>query len=91
MPKREVSLEKLSNELRDSTGRLVGLTDRPYEPNGRFMMFQDVVVKGDLSGTLEYNGVKLRIVRVNTVIGLEITPEGARGPVWKGVEAEVID
>lgn len=90
MPKREVSLQ-LSNELRDSTGRLVGITDRANPPNGRTITFQDVVVKGDLSGTLEYNGVRLRIVRVNTVIGLEVTPDGARGPVWKGVEAEVID
>lgn len=90
MPTREVSF-KLSNELLDSTGRLVGITDRAYPPNGRTMIFQDVLVKGDLSGTLEYNGVKLRIVRVNTVIGLEVTPDGARGPVWKGVEAEVID
>ena len=91
MPKREVSIQNLSNELRDSAGRLVGLTDRAYALNGRSMTFQDVVVKGDLSGTLEYNGVKLRIVRVNTIIGLEVTLEGARGPVWKGVEAEVID
>jgi len=91
MPKTEVSFQKLSSELRDSAGRLVGLTDRPYAPNGKTMTFHDVIVKGDLSGILEYNGIKLRIVRVNTVIGLEVTLEGARGPVWKGVEAEVIE
>jgi hypothetical protein len=90
MPTGEVSV-KLNNELHDATGRLVGLTDRPYPPNGRTLTFKDVLVKGDLSGTLEYNGVKLRIVRVNTVIGLEVTTDGARGPVWKDVEAEVID
>lgn len=91
MPEREVSFDKPSNELRDSLGRVVGVTDRVYTPNGRTMIFDDVLVKGDLSGTLEYNGVKLRIVRVNSVIGLEVTMGGARGPVWKGVEAEVIN
>jgi len=90
MPRREVTLQ-LSNELRDSSGRVVGITDDAYPPNGRTITFKDVLVKGELSGPLEYNGVTLRIVRVNTVIGLEVTPDGARGPVWKGVEAEVID
>lgn len=89
MPKSEVSFEKSSNELLDSAGNVVGITDRVYAANGT-MIFNDVLVKGDLSGTLEYNGRRLRIVRVNEVIGLEVTMGGARGPVWKGVEAEVI-
>ena len=91
MPKTEVLFEKPSNELRDSSGRVVGITDRVYAPNGHTMTLDDVLVKGDLSGTLEYNGRKLRIVRVNEVIGLEVTMGGARGPVWKGVEAEVMN
>lgn len=91
MPKTEVSFERPSNELRDSSGRVVGITDRIYTPNGRTLTFADVLVKGDLSGTLEYNGLKLRIVRVNEIIGLEVTMGGARGPVWKGVETEVIN
>lgn len=90
MPKSGVSFEKPSNELRDSRGRVVGVTDRIYTPQNSKITFDDVVVRGDLSGPLEYNGLKLHIVRVNTVIGLEVGIGGPRGPVWKGVECEVI-
>ncbi len=90
MPKSQVSFGKPSNELLDSKGTVVGLTDRVYTPNNSTITFDDVLVRGDLSGTLEYNGVKLHILRVNSVIGLELSTRGARGPVWKGVEAEVI-
>lgn len=90
MPKTQVSFEKHSNELRDSAGQVVGITDRVYTINGKSITFDDILVKGDLSGVLKYNGVKLRVVRVNTLIGLEVTMQGVRGPVWKGVECEVI-
>ena len=90
MPTTPVSFTKLSNELRDDRGNVVGITDDAYEVDGQFITFKDVLVKGDLSGILEYNGVRLRIVRVNTMIGLEVTMQGARGPVWKDVVCEVV-
>lgn len=90
MPTTPVSFTKLSNELRDSVGNVVGITDCAYEVNGRSITFKDVLVKGDLSGVLEYNGAKLRVIKVNTMIGLEVNMQGARGPVWKEVECEVV-
>ena len=75
-------------ELRKA-GKVVGLTDRIYEIKAPSALFDEVVVKGDLSGDLEYNGKRLRIVRVDTVIGLKVTPAGAVGPVWEKVECEV--
>lgn len=90
MAKTSVTFEKPTTEIY-SSGKVVGETDRIYPINGPTVVFYDVLVKGDLSGKLEYNGAKLRVVRVNTTIGLEVTPNGARGPVWKGVECQVLE
>ena len=89
MPDRPLSFDKPSNEIR-SAGIVVGITDRIYDIDGPMVTFNEVLVRGDLSGELEYNSFKLRVVRVNTIIGLEIGPQGPRGPVWRGVECEVI-
>ena len=89
MPEKRVSFDQRKPEIY-SSGKLVGITDRVYEIGGQTITFDDVLVKGDLSGELEYNGVKLRIVRVHTIIGLEVGMQGARGPVWKGVECQVV-
>ncbi len=77
-----------TTELRKA-GKLVGLTDRVYEVTAPTVIFDEIIVKGDLSGDLEYNGKRIRIVRVDTVIGLKVTPSGAAGPVWEKVECEV--
>ncbi|PYT03979.1 MAG: hypothetical protein DMF60_16710 [Acidobacteria bacterium] len=90
MPKTPVSFAPRSTEIRKS-GAVVGITDRVYPINGNSVTFDDVLVKGDLSGDLEYNGRKLRVVRVDTVIGLEIGGQGPRGPVWKHVECQVVE
>lgn len=90
MPKTPVSFAPRSAEIRKS-GTVVGLTDRVYPINGTTVIFDDVLVKGDLSGELEYNGRKLRVVRVDTVIGLEIGAQGPRGPVWRRVECQVVE
>lgn len=90
MAKTQVTFEKLSTEIR-SGGRVVGETDHVYQISGKTVTFNDVLVKGDLSGELEYNGTKLRVVRINMTIGLEVIPQGVRGPVWKGVECQVIE
>lgn len=90
MGKKLVSFNELKPEIYRS-GKVVGITDRVYPIEGKSITFDDVLVKGDLSGELEYNGHKLLIVRVDTVIGLEASILGARGPVWKGVECEVIN
>jgi hypothetical protein len=90
MSQKPVSFNDLKPEIR-SSGKVVGITDRIYSIEGSLITFDDVLVKGDLSGDLEYNGVKIRIVRVNTIIGMEVGVHGARGPVWKGVVCEVVD
>jgi hypothetical protein len=89
MPKKAVSFNEFKPEIH-SSGKVVGITDRVYEIKGESVTFDDVLVKGDLSGELDYNGVKLRIVRVDTIIGLEVGMQGARGPVWKGVVCEIV-
>ncbi len=73
-------------------GVVVGITDRVYEITGPRVRFDEVLVRGDLSGgELEYNGRRLRIVRVDTAVGLLVGTGAPRGPVWQGVECEVID
>ena len=90
MPKAPVSFETPTNELRKDDV-VVGRTDRIYQITGKAVTFDDVLVVGDLSGVLDYNGKKVRVVRVESMIGLEIGTGGARGPVWKKVECEVLN
>ena len=90
MPEERISFTPQSRELLKS-GKVVGLTDRVYPIIGPNVIFDEVLVKGDLSGELEYNGKRLRIVRADTIIGLLVDMGGARGPVWKGVECQVLD
>ncbi len=88
MPEAPVRFERPSPELRKG-GTTVGITDRIYDVVGDEVTFDDVVVKGDLSGELEYNGHRLEVVSVETSIGLDVGPRGVRGPVWKGVRCRV--
>ncbi len=90
MPEKSVSFEPPTNEIRRS-GAVVGITDRVYTMTGSTVTFDEILVKGDLSGDLEYNGRKLRVTRVDTMIGLEVGISGARGPVWKRVECQLLD
>jgi len=89
MPRTPVALDPPSTNI-FSSGKVVGITDRIYTITGSMVIFDDVLVTGDLSGVLEYNGYKLRVDRVHTTIGLEMTPQGVRGPVWKKVECQII-
>jgi len=89
MPKTLVSLKESKNIY--SSGKIVGTTDRIYEIDGQSVTFDEVIVKGDLSTELKYNGHKLRIIRIDEIIGLEIDKNGPRGPIWKGVECRVIE
>jgi hypothetical protein len=89
MPKALVSLKKSSNIY--SSRKIVGITDRPSEIDGQFITFKELLVKGDLSGELEYNGHKLRITHIDTITGLKVDQNGARGPLWEGVECQVIE
>lgn len=61
-----------------------------YPITGDAVTFADVLVRGDLSGVLEYNGRRLEITAIDTIIGLEMGAAGPRDPVWKGVVARVI-
>lgn len=90
MPEAKVSFTPQSRELLRE-GQVVGITDRIYPITGSSVIFNEVLVKGDLSGELEYNGKRVKVVRVDTIIGLMVDLGGARGPVWKGVECEVLD
>jgi hypothetical protein len=89
MPEEPVRFDAPTNELRRGR-QVVGTTDHVYDVAGDRVVFAEVLVRGDLSGELEYNGRRLRVTRVDTIIGLEVTLQGARGPVWKGVECEVL-
>lgn len=89
MPDREISFEPPTNELKRA-GVVVGLTDRVYPVSGSEVTFDEVLIKGDLSGELDYNGTRLRVTRVDAMVGLEVGAMGARGPLWKGVECEVL-
>ena len=66
-------------------GVVVGITDRIYRVDGNEVTFNEVLLKGDLSGELHYNGVKLVVIKVDTAVGMLVDEKGARGPVWKGV------
>jgi len=90
MPEERISLTTPSREL-SKAGKVVGLTDRVYSITASNVTFDEVLVKGDLSGELEYNGKRLIIVRADMIIGLLVDLGGARGPVWKGVECLVLD
>jgi len=89
MPEAPLSFRPRSAEIRKS-GTVVGLTDRIYDVGETEVVFDEVLIKGDLSGDLDYNGHTIRVVRVDTAVGLLIDGRGARGPVWKGVVCEVI-
>lgn len=90
MPDTPLSFDRPSTEIR-SSGKVVGITDHIYDIDGQSVTFDDVLVMGDLSGELEYNGIKLRATHIDTIIGLEIGPHGPRGPVWKSVECKVVE
>ena len=90
MPKAPVSLGPLSLELRKG-GTVVGVTDRLYEIGaGKEVIFDEVLVVGDLTGELEYNGRYVEAVEIKEFVGLEIGNRGARGPLWKGVRCRVV-
>jgi len=90
MAERPVALGARSREL-TRKGKVVGFTDRVYSiHDGSSITFEEVEVKGDLSGELEYNGRRVRILHVETAVGLLVDSRGARGPVWKGVQCEVV-
>lgn len=79
-----------TNELRKG-GEVVGTTDQIYPIEGAEVTFGEILVQGDLSGDLRYNGAVLRVKHINATIGLLIDQRGARGPVWQGVTCVVED
>lgn len=89
MPEKPINFESPTKELRKGSS-VVGITDRIYPITGDKITFDDILVRGDLSGELEYNGHKVEVERIDTIIGMEVGPAGPRGPVWKGVECRII-
>ncbi|MBE3123315.1 MAG: hypothetical protein IMZ65_00755 [Planctomycetes bacterium] len=89
MPEAPLSFKPQSADIVKS-GTVVGLTDHVYDISDSQVAFGEVLVRGDLSGDLEYNGHTIRVLRVDTVTGLLVDDRGARGPVWQGVVCEVI-
>ncbi len=79
----------MSNEIYNA-GEVVAVTDRDYTIEGSKVVFDEVSVKGNMNGELEYEGVKLRITIVGAGVSITLGPEGACNTVWKGVECEVI-
>lgn len=75
------------------SGEVVGLTDVAYDLRGldHEGSFEEVSVKGDLSQDLAYNGYVIRIVSVDSFIGLVVDHRGARGPLWRGVKFHILE
>ncbi|KKU48403.1 hypothetical protein A3H10_03215 [Candidatus Uhrbacteria bacterium RIFCSPLOWO2_12_FULL_46_10] len=89
MPTNKINFEEPTNEIYKD-GKVVGITDKLYTLNSTEITFDDVLVKGDLSGVLNYNGKNIQVIQIDTAIGMEVTQNGARGPVWKGVKCKVL-
>jgi hypothetical protein len=89
MPTKRVRVNPATNEIYNGE-ELVGTTDRVYDVSPGTIVIKEITVKGDLSGTLTYNGHQLRARRVGAMIGLKVDGLGARGPVWEDVEFEVV-
>lgn len=73
-----------------SNGNVVAEVDRVIPIDERFIAFENLFVKGDLSGELEYNGKRIRILHIETILGMVASPAGLKGPVWQGVKCEVV-
>jgi hypothetical protein len=89
VPIKKVTFDEPTNQILRQ-GEVVGITDRIYSIEGSSVTFDEVLVRGDLSGELWYNGSTIRVVQIDTMIGLEVGLHGARGPVWKGVQCQVL-
>jgi hypothetical protein len=91
MPEDKLRLSELTRELKKN-GQVVGLTDKVYSISGGEVVFEEIQVLGDLNGILDYNGIPLRVVQIDTMIGLLVDNiRGARGPVWQKVRCEVVN
>ncbi len=73
-------------------GAVVGLLDHPVEIEGKpDIRFERIVVIGNLSEEVEYEGRRLFVESAEDFIGLEITRSGrVEGPVWRGVVCRVL-
>ena len=89
MPEDKLRLSEPTRELKKG-GQVVGLTDKVYPIRGNDIVFDEIQVLGDLSGTLDYNGTLIKVVQIDTMIGLLVDNWGARGPVWQKVRCEVV-
>jgi hypothetical protein len=90
MPQTKVRLTPTSREIKKN-GQVVGITDRIYDLSPGTAHFDEILVTGELDGELSYNDHKIQIVRINTAIGMKVDNRGARGPVWEGVEVQVVN
>ena len=90
MPETATTFTTPSNEIRKA-GAIQGLTDKIYFPiNGPTITIEEILVRGDLSGELDYNGHVLQVEAIDEAIGLEVGPAGPRGPIWRGVRCRVL-
>lgn len=89
MPTKKVKFKESSREILKE-GNVVGITDKIYDINDDHIVFDEIIVRGDLSGKLTYNEKTIKITRVKEIIGLMVTMTGVKGPVWRGVECEVV-
>lgn len=71
-------------------GDVVGETDKVYNPEGGYFNIDEITVKGELDGELDYNGKKMVVEHIDTMIGMLMGQGGPRGPLWRGVKCKVI-
>jgi hypothetical protein len=90
MAQTSVRLQPLSREIKKGAD-IVGLTDRAYDISTGAIHIDEILVKGDLSGDLTYNGRRIRILTIDTAIGMKVDQHGARGPIWEGVDIQILN
>lgn len=92
--------EKLSTGLAKSGDRkikkgrkIVGRTDKVYHirSDDTLVVFAEVEVLGEMTGILKYNGRRIKATFIDGVVGLEVGPDGPRGPLFKGMRFEVLE
>jgi hypothetical protein len=71
-------------------GVIVAELTKPANTSGGDVTVDELVVKGDLSGQLTYQGTSVVVDSIQEIIGLEVTSRGPRGPIWRGVHLKVV-
>jgi len=84
-----LSFQKIDKNIYKN-GVVVGITDELAPEQNGYFYIPDIVVKGDLSGELEYEGRIMVAEQIETLVGMEVGQFGVRGPIWKNVRCKIL-